>query len=98
MPTARTDFGAAVVDDLLYVVGGWCDGEVSSLNEQYVPIGYGSLSTPPEPSYSLITSEPEPSAPSLAYFIVAALAITIGLVVVSLVFYFKKRNRTCDAV
>jgi hypothetical protein len=36
--------GVAVVDDVLYVVGGWTDQMVvSALNEVYVPIGYSSV-------------------------------------------------------
>jgi N-acetylneuraminic acid mutarotase len=55
MPTDRMDFGVAVVNDILYAIGGyytesreaWLHGLVTpvAVNEQYIPIGY---STPPE--------------------------------------------------
>jgi hypothetical protein len=52
MPTDRMDFGVAVVDDVLYAIGGYVKvsplhGLVRSVavNEQYIPIGYG---VPPE--------------------------------------------------
>jgi hypothetical protein len=55
MPTNRVDFGVAVWNDQLYVVGGYAfdsgsEGYVaaSAINEQYTPIGYGI--TPPEVS------------------------------------------------
>jgi hypothetical protein len=55
MPTYLKDFGVAVVNDILYLIGGyytesreaWGHGLVTpfAVNEQYIPIGY---STPPE--------------------------------------------------
>jgi N-acetylneuraminic acid mutarotase len=52
MPTLRTGFGVAVVDDMLYAIGGYSYvsliyGTVTpvAVNEQYTPIGYG---VPPE--------------------------------------------------
>jgi len=55
MPTGRMDFGVAVVNDILYAIGGyytesreaWLHGLVTpvAVNEQYTPIGYG---VPPE--------------------------------------------------
>jgi len=55
MPTGRMDFGVAVVNDILYAIGGyytesyeaWLHGLVTpvAVNEQYIPIGYG---VPPE--------------------------------------------------
>ena len=54
MPTLRTGFGVAVVDDVLYAIGGYSYtsqiyGTVTpvAVNEQYIPIGYGT----PDPSY-----------------------------------------------
>jgi hypothetical protein len=52
MPKLRRDFGVAVVDDVFYVIGGYVktsqDGSVTpvAVNEQYTPIGYGTV--PPE--------------------------------------------------
>jgi hypothetical protein len=49
MPTTRSDFGVAVVDDILYVIGGYLRSSrivtPTAVNEQYIPIGYGA---PPE--------------------------------------------------
>jgi N-acetylneuraminic acid mutarotase len=55
LPTHLMDFGVAVVNDVLYLIGGyytgsreaWGHGLVTpvAVNEQYIPIGY---STPPE--------------------------------------------------
>jgi hypothetical protein len=62
MPTGRTNFGIAAINDTLYVIGGDTNpsfekapvGGVSSwvpsaVNEQYFPVGYGT----PDPSYVL---------------------------------------------
>jgi N-acetylneuraminic acid mutarotase len=49
MPTHRLSFGAAMVNDVLYVIGGistpdvynwYTVGSVIAINEQYVPLGY----------------------------------------------------------
>jgi hypothetical protein len=49
MSTTRSDFGIAVLNDVLYVIGGYLRGSrnvtPTAVNEQYIPIGY---STPPE--------------------------------------------------
>jgi len=47
MPTHRTDFGIAVVDDIFYAIGGYprsaYEVTPTGLNEQYTPIGYGTV-------------------------------------------------------
>ena len=50
MPTPRLDFGAVVVDDILYIIGGYTYDigypyatKVSALVEAYVPFGYRSI-------------------------------------------------------
>jgi N-acetylneuraminic acid mutarotase len=46
MPTNRMYFGVAVVNDVLYAIAGYLSsGEITGVNEQYYPIGYG---VPPE--------------------------------------------------
>jgi N-acetylneuraminic acid mutarotase len=54
LPTDRINFGVAVVNDAIYVIGGgsatnWFVGTFgpSAVNERYTPIGYGT----PDPSY-----------------------------------------------
>jgi N-acetylneuraminic acid mutarotase len=44
MPTPRSSFGVAVVDDVLYAIGGFAGYAIGyrSANEQYLPVGYGS--------------------------------------------------------
>jgi hypothetical protein len=66
MPDGRTNFGIAVVDDGLYVIGGDSnalyeksadtgDWTPSAVNAQYIPIGYGT----PDPSYVLEHNPPK---------------------------------------
>ena len=62
IPTSRCMFGAAVVNDLLYVIGGFTetfdmfwnsDVTLYAANEQYTPFGYGT----PDPSYDGVAPE-----------------------------------------
>jgi N-acetylneuraminic acid mutarotase len=106
MRTPRAAFGVAVVDDIFYVVGGSTPNtaiEFLSVNEQYIPVGYhGTMPTVTPPSSS---STPESSKPTSEqsdfaksytrlFIIVAALALTVGIVVTSLVFYSKKSKES----
>jgi hypothetical protein len=90
-PTPRVNFGVAVLDDILYVIGGTVLGtagqEASSVNEQYVPIGYSST------FYNELFSNEFPSS----YLIVVALVLTVG-VVGGLILYFKKRKMTRENI
>jgi N-acetylneuraminic acid mutarotase len=47
MSTTRSDFGVVVVNDVLYVIGGYLRGSrnvtPTAVNEQYTPIGYGTV-------------------------------------------------------
>lgn len=55
MPTLRWDFGLAIVNDVIYAIGGFVQTSSNNflvptdINEQYLPIGYGT----PDPSYVL---------------------------------------------
>ena len=69
VPTDRINFGVAVVDDAVYVVGGgvatsWFVGTFgpSAVNEKYTPVGYGT----PDPSYVLENTMPKISVLSPA--------------------------------
>jgi len=65
MPTGRYDVGVAVADDLLYVIGGYTTEfssqgvnpnptyTYSALNQQYTPIGYGTI----PPTISVLSPE-----------------------------------------
>lgn len=43
MPTARARLGVAVVDDMLYVIGGYDGSSWLNTVERYKPIGYGTV-------------------------------------------------------
>jgi hypothetical protein len=68
MPTIRNKLAIAVVNDIIYAMGGMTkDFFVTTKNEQYTPIGYGFLQTSPSPTPSpLPTNTPAPTiTPSL---------------------------------
>jgi hypothetical protein len=46
MPTARAYLSLAVVDDVLYAIGGFDGLNLLAVNERYAPLGYGTV--PPE--------------------------------------------------
>jgi len=60
MPTPRRSFGVAVVNDVLYAIGGstgWW-GPLTAKNEQYLPFGFGTV--PPDttpPAISIVSPE-----------------------------------------
>jgi N-acetylneuraminic acid mutarotase len=84
MPTARNSLAVAVVDDLLYAIGGsphpW-DSFMTS--EQYTPFGYEAV----QPS-----STPEPQSDSFPTTLVLVSAFTVTTLGIGLLFYFKKRH------
>ena len=90
MPTYRNQFGVAVVDDILYVIGGhYGDDVVVSVNEQYVPLGYNgaslSVTSPP------VVTEPF-SLGSLCIIVVTLTMIVVGIGT-GLIFYSKKSQK-----
>jgi N-acetylneuraminic acid mutarotase len=96
IPTGRGDSGVAVVNDLIYVIGGETanglpfSADPHSLkkyatNEQYTPFGYGTLDTK-EPT-------PTPSIPELQTWTTPFL-ISIMLAIAGLLAYHKKHKRS----
>ena len=81
MPTARGGLTVAVVNDLLYAIGGRPCGicPVLTTNEQYTPFGYGTIpqQTPPEPFPTTL---------------VIVSVTTVAVVCMCLLVYFKKRK------
>ncbi|MCL1976575.1 MAG: hypothetical protein FWG55_00455 [Candidatus Bathyarchaeota archaeon] len=105
MPSNRSHFGVAVIDDVLYVIGGLDYDLVTALaiNEQYIPIGYHDtlppVTSPPTPSESsdvFVSSEPEPSETSRSFltdFVGAVLVLVAGLVLVGVFLYFRRSGK-----
>ena len=84
MQTARWGLGVAVVDDMLYAIGGspfLYQPDVAE-NAQYTPFGYGTVPQQTEP-------QPEPF-PTLE--VVAVTLTVVAVVAVVLLVYFKKRK------
>jgi N-acetylneuraminic acid mutarotase len=91
MLTARVGPAVAVVDDIIYVIGGeisWNRG--CDVNEQYIPFGYGA----PDPSYSEDNDKDADGVVERAS--VVPIVVSVGVVVLvslGLIVYFKKRGR-----
>lgn len=83
MPTARGGLTVAVVNDLLYAIGGRPCGicPVLKTNEQYAPFGYGNI------------PQPKPPEPFPTTLVAAASVATVAVMGVGLLVYFKRRNR-----
>jgi len=91
-PAGRWSFGVAVVDDVFYVIGGFTEGFTdknpgpsppSSLNEQYVPLGYqGALS-----------SDPGSLLDNLVLVGVVVVAVAAVAVAGTLLFFFKNKGK-----
>jgi N-acetylneuraminic acid mutarotase len=89
LPVYREGFGVAVVDDVIYIIGGqhralgnlvfFIPLKAISTNQQYIPVGYtGSVAT---------------TTPLLNYYSIAELALLIGIAACSLFFLFQKRKK-----
>jgi N-acetylneuraminic acid mutarotase len=93
LPTNRTGHAIAMLDDVLYVMGGgagWHGGEpgtpdsgwtLTNVVEQYTPFGYGTI--PP-----VTTIEPEPFPTTL---VIAASGVSLAVIGIGLL-VFKKRK------
>jgi hypothetical protein len=100
MPMSRSEFGVAVVNDVLYAIGGCTKNQAASAkNEQYIPIGYQSTHSTAKPAETAKPTEPPHLKPDfssetfLIYLIITVVTLIAG-VIVALFFYFKKmRNR-----
>jgi len=101
MITGRSNMGVAVVDDVLYTIGGgiWW-GSYTGANEQYTPIGYGTVNSPEPTATAPIatatpTATPSPTAKpqSLPAVPIAASTVIVVIVGAGLLVYFKKRMR-----
>jgi len=98
MPKARTGLCVAIVDDVLYALGGNSaigsgtmkypiSGGPYDTNELYTPAGYNPAPSPESsPSPEPIDKEPFPTT------LVVASVITVAAVGIGLLVYFKKRK------
>ena len=61
MPTSRAYLGVAVVNDILYAIGGFDGTNWLNVNEQFKPVGYGTvapkiqITSPENKTYSNVT-------------------------------------------
>jgi N-acetylneuraminic acid mutarotase len=96
IPTYRENLGIAVVNDILYAIGGTTHtvSVVSSfkptkVNEQYTPIGYGT----PEPAVQSPSPSPAPTQTEPTYGIAAA-AAAITVITVTAVALKKRHSKS----
>ncbi|MGD6806673.1 MAG: Kelch repeat-containing protein [Candidatus Bathyarchaeia archaeon] len=99
-PTYRQGgYGVAIVDDCLYVIGGYTAAEDYFLvtdnltqyatNEMYTPFGYRTPTSETPP----ITATTNIVQSTVTTTLVIALAVSIAAVAICAVIYFKKRHR-----
>jgi len=95
MLTARVDMGVAVVNDTLYVIGGYIrsDGATTRLNEQYLPIGYGIVQpSPPVNSSTPSVSDNQQPANFALYILLIVFVIILSVSLVALMHWRKNVN------
>jgi N-acetylneuraminic acid mutarotase len=102
LPAPKSSFAVAVVNDLVYVIGGSTVnyGVITASVEQYTPIGYEMSAPPllPTPSLSPIPSQELASTPEtnqtepFPKVLVIASLVTVVLVGIGLLVYFKRRK------
>jgi hypothetical protein len=96
-PARRFNFGVAVVNDMLYAIGGHTydpghNGyvETAAANEQYTPIGYGNPEPTPTPT---TTPEPTPEVTPFPIMPCSAVAAAIAAVLFAgFLAYFRRRK------
>jgi hypothetical protein len=109
MPVYRKGFSVTIVDDLLYVIGGYNTtstetGFFLSLNEQYVPLGYKpqnypntqpSATAPPTttPTTSDITSSPNPPGSFLTSSTVIATTVLTICIIITTLFFYLRTRK-----
>ncbi len=103
LTTAKNGFGIGVIDDIMYLVGGWNYMTQLSSVDQYVPLGYNSTNQPtgspsllPTPSTSPLSpsTTQSPAVPELPIYILAPI---IGAVTI-IIWYSKKRATNKTAI
>jgi N-acetylneuraminic acid mutarotase len=82
----RLSLAVAVVDDMIYAIGGsntnpGATGVVAS-NDQYVPIGYGTITE---------SAQPTPNVLEIAVAVFSA-AVVLTIIGITIIMYFKRRT------
>lgn len=92
MPTSRGWLAVAVVNDLIYAIGGapYVMSAFLTTNEQYIPYGYGTSDQAIEGTIPAITLISPESKTYSSLTLIAAVSITIIIVGVGLLYYFNK--------
>lgn len=96
LPAPKSSFAVAVVNDLVYVIGGSTVnyGVITASVERYTPIGYGT----PDPSFvspSPATTPPNSELEPFPTTLVAAASVAIvAMLGIGLLVYFKKHKRS----
>ena len=107
LPTVRNDFGIAVVNDKLYVIGGYTltypttqsrstGGYVIkyAVNEQYTPFGYGKIASSPTSSNDV----PIGTEPAFSVTLVIGTVLLVAFVSVGLFIYFTREKRASPSL
>jgi N-acetylneuraminic acid mutarotase len=93
MPTARGTLSVAVVNDILYALGGTNNllnpqASTNAVNEQYFPLGFGEPA--PSPSQNPTISPSTPQGTMIYYVIAVVLIIILMIIVVTL--FLRRRH------
>jgi len=106
--TTRAYFGAAIVNDKVYAIGGAIynylgGGTTSAVNEQYTPIGYGTPDPAPSPSPSSSPSpspsaSPSPSSSNQQPELIYAAAAAVTTIIITAIALKKKHKLTRKAL